>query len=177
MERSAESPNEGKVKPTKIELALKQRTKISLRTLGKLKRRRRKRLKAGQSDDEDLPKAIPPSVVYIEDPSNLNQRSEPMPMDIMDFWHFLQNSFWKGRLRVCEGELLNNLLDCFDDLVQSKAIGKVTTTRKYRMRNNTQSSLALSEEETHLSISEKGKVISAGKRNERIIYYGNSSLL
>lgn len=139
------------------EMALKQRTKISLRTLGKLKRRRRKQ--KGLFDEEEYVPKFNPSMVYIEDPSDLSHRSQPMSMDIVDFWHFLHESFWKGRLRICDGDLLHKLLDCFDDLVQNKAIGKVITTRKFRMKNDTQMSYSLNEEESQMEKRENGKVI------------------
>jgi len=83
-------------------MALQQRTKIALLSLGGLKRPRKKKRKIIE-EEQFLPIKLDPSNVYVEDPSDLSQKHEPFAMDIVDFWHFVYESRWRGRLRICEG--------------------------------------------------------------------------
>ncbi|KAK3725008.1 hypothetical protein QZH41_017490, partial [Actinostola sp. cb2023] len=127
-----------------------KKTKHHLRALGTLKRRKKRR-KDISGDSEELPK-LNPSAVYIEDPSDLTQRGDAMTMDVIDFWHFIYGAFWRGRLRICEGELMQKLIACFDDLAQNKIIAKVITTRNFQMPTEPRSLSCSTQDGRHSSV-------------------------
>jgi hypothetical protein len=114
-------------------MAIPRKVRTPLRVIGQVRRRKKRgRNKISEEESEQLPK-LKASEVYLEDPTEVNQQSDAMIMDVIDFWNFAYRSYWRGRMRVCDGELMRKLIECFDDLAQNKILAKIVTTRNYCM--------------------------------------------
>ncbi|XP_031563359.1 uncharacterized protein LOC116298919 [Actinia tenebrosa] len=112
-----------------------RKVRTPLRAIGQVKRVKRRRGKIKSFDEEGALPKPDPSKVYLEDPIEIKRKNEGMTMDVFDFWDYLNRAYWKGRLRICDGDLMRKLIDCFDDLVQNKILAKVVTTRNFCRRD------------------------------------------
>ena len=110
--------------------------------LQKLKNGRRKRrvrppsIEPTESVEElEVVRDITASEVFLESPTNADGRRQIMNVDSKNFWNFVYQQVWNGRIRVCEGELMYKITETLKTLVNRKKIANFTVTRMFTARS------------------------------------------
>ena len=75
------------------------------------------------------------SMVFLESPTDVDGRRQTMEVDPKNFWNFVYQQVWKGRIRVCEGELMYKITETLKTLVSRKKIANFTVTRMFTARS------------------------------------------
>lgn len=84
-----------------------------------------------QKEDIEVVRVISPSEVFVEKPTSVNSRSLITDVDCWNFWDVVYGQSWKGRIRVCEGELMYKLRETLKVLVSRREITDFTVTRVF----------------------------------------------
>ena len=71
------------------------------------------------------------SKVFLESPTSADDRRQIMDVDPNNFWDFVYRQMWKGRIRVCEGELMSKITETLKRLVSEKKIAHFAVTRMF----------------------------------------------
>ena len=79
----------------------------------------------------DVVNTIPSSEVFLESPTSVDGRLPIVNLNPGNFWDFVYRKKWKGRIRVCEGELMYKITETFKKLVKEKMIGNFNVTRLF----------------------------------------------
>lgn len=79
----------------------------------------------------EVVRKICPSEIFVEKPTSANSRSLILDVNCQNFWDFVYGQSWKGRVRVCEGELMYKLRETLKMLVSKEKITYFTVTRKF----------------------------------------------
>lgn len=71
------------------------------------------------------------SEVFVENPTNADGRQKIMEVDPKNFWDFVYQKAWNGRIRVCEGELMYKITETLKTLVSKRKIANFAVTRMF----------------------------------------------
>ena len=71
------------------------------------------------------------SEVFVESPTNAAGRRKIIEVDTNNFWDFVYQQAWNGRIRVCEGELMYKITGTLKTLVSKKKIANFAVTRMF----------------------------------------------
>lgn len=71
------------------------------------------------------------SEVFVESPTNADGRRKIIEVDTNNFWDFVYQQAWNGRIRVCEGELMYKITGTLKTLVSKKKIANFAVTRMF----------------------------------------------
>lgn len=82
-------------------------------------------------EEIEVVNAIPCSEVYLENPTSVDGRLSIANLNPGNFWDFVYRNKWKGRIRVCEGELMYKITETFKKLAKEKMIGNFNITRLF----------------------------------------------
>lgn len=82
-------------------------------------------------EEIEVVNAIPCSEVYLENPTSVDGRLPIANLNPGNFWDFVYRNKWKGRIRVCEGELMYRITETFKKLAKEKMIGNFNITRLF----------------------------------------------
>lgn len=97
-----------------------------------VQRIRRQRKMANQPEEEtEVVKKISCSEVFLESPTSADGRVAVKDLKSDNFWDFVYQSEWKGRIRVCEGELMYKITETFKKLASERMIGNFNVTRLF----------------------------------------------
>ena len=114
-----------------LEARAKQNIKAEKRT-----RIARPRKMAQQTEEEtEVVKKLSCSEVFVEIPTSADGRVAIMDLKSDNFWDFVYQREWKGRIRVCEGELMFKITETFKKLASEKVIGNFNVTRLFTAEN------------------------------------------
>ncbi|XP_078348044.1 uncharacterized protein LOC144633128 [Oculina patagonica] len=78
---------------------------------------------------------IHPSKVFLESPTSANDCRQIMDVDHTNFWNCVYGEMWKGRIRVCEGELMYKITETLKTLVSKRKIANFTVKRIFTAQN------------------------------------------
>ena len=93
-------------------------------------RKLRERRKAVDLEVVEPVNEIPSSKVFLESLTVVGDR-EQLLLDLGNFWDFVFSDAWRGRLRLCEGDLTYRIKEILKELVTTKKITKFTSTRYF----------------------------------------------
>lgn len=71
------------------------------------------------------------SEVFWESPKKVDERVPIKNLTAENFWDFVYQNTWKGRIRVCEGELMYKITEILNTLVKEKVIGSFNARRLF----------------------------------------------
>lgn len=71
------------------------------------------------------------SEVFWESPKEVDGRVPIKNLTAENFWDFVYQNTWKGRIRVCEGELMYKVTETLNTLVKEKVIGSFNARRLF----------------------------------------------
>ena len=69
------------------------------------------------------------SDIFWESPTRVDKRVQVKDVTPENFWAFIYQNTWKGRIRVCEGELMYRITETLNTLVREKVIGNFNVSR------------------------------------------------
>lgn len=108
------------------------------------------RKKSKQEEVEEISYEIRPSKVFLESLTTADDRQQIMDVDLKNFWDFVYGQMWKGRIRVCEGELMYKITEILKTLTNKKKIANFTMTRMFTARNNDNKSDSVQTKEVNI---------------------------
>ena len=76
------------------------------------------------------------SEVFWESPKRVDERVQIANVTPENFWDFIYQNTWKGRIRVCEGELMYKIAETLSKLVREKAIGSFNSNQLLTAEGN-----------------------------------------
>lgn len=82
-------------------------------------------------EEVEIAYEIRPSKVFLESPTSADDCRQVMDVHPKNFWDFVYRQMWKGRIRVCEGELMYKITETLKTLVTKKKIANFTVTRMF----------------------------------------------
>lgn len=140
----------GSIKPFKSPTLEEVERKFWTFYLQKLKHeRRKKRVRAPYNEPTELGEElevvrdITASEVFLESPTNADGHRQIMNVDSKNFWNFVYQQVWNGRIRVCEGELMYKITETLKTLVNRKKIANFSVTRMFTARGAEQGNNAI----------------------------------
>lgn len=92
---------------------------------------RQKRVLKYAAETTEVVKEIRRSEVFLESPTSSEDRKPILNLNSKNFWDFVYQHQWKGRIRVCEGELIYRITETFKKLVHLKVISDFKVTRLF----------------------------------------------
>ena len=82
-------------------------------------------------EELEVVRDISASEVFVENPTNADGRQKIMEVDPKNFWDFVYQQAWNGRIRVCEGELMYKITETLKTLVSKRKIANFAVTRMF----------------------------------------------
>lgn len=82
-------------------------------------------------EELEVVRDIRASEVFVENPTNADGRQKIMEVDPKNFWDFVYQQAWNGRIRVCEGELMYKITETLKTLVSKRKIANFAVTRMF----------------------------------------------
>ena len=116
-------------------LARRAKRKVKFEA-AKLVGRHRKTSKTAQEETESILKEIRSSEVFLESPTSVDGRMPITNLNCENFWDYVYQHKWKGRIRVCEGELMYKITETFKKLVSMKMIANFNVTSLFATENS-----------------------------------------
>ena len=92
---------------------------------------RQKRVLKSAPETAEVVQEIRCSEVFLESPTSSGDRKPILNLNTKNFWDFVYKHQWKGRIRVCEGELMYRITETFKKLVNLKVISDFNVTRLF----------------------------------------------
>ena len=109
-----------------LALRAKRRAKAQVKLLW-----RQKKVLKRNTEETDIIEGIRCSEVFLESPTSVDGRVPIRNLNVGNFWDFVYQRQWKGRIRVCEGELMYKITETFKKLVSIKVIADFNVTRMF----------------------------------------------
>ena len=82
-------------------------------------------------EELEVVRDIRASEVFVENPTKADGRQKFMEVGPKNFWDFVYQQAWNGRIRVCEGELMYKITETLQTLVSKKKIANFAVTRMF----------------------------------------------
>lgn len=82
-------------------------------------------------EELEVVRDIRASEVFVENPTNADGRHKITEVDPKNFWDFVYQQAWNGRIRVCEGELMYKITETLKTLVSKRKIANFAVTRMF----------------------------------------------
>ena len=86
-------------------------------------------------EESEFVNEIPCSEVFLESPTHVDGRVPITNLNPENFWDFVYQQKWKGRIRVCEGKLMYKLTETLKKLVSMGLIANFNVTRLFASEN------------------------------------------
>jgi len=110
---------------------LARSAKQKVKAQAKLICRQKLRVLKSAAETADVVKEIRRSEVFLESPTSSEDRKPILNLNTKNFWDFVYQHQWKGRIRVCEGELMYRITETFKKLANLKVISDFNVTRLF----------------------------------------------
>lgn len=139
--RSAMGKKKGSIKPFRLPTAEEVERTVWKSYLQKLQNESKNvkvdpvRKPSKATEEIQVVREIHPSEVFVESPISADGRQLIGDVDATNFWDFVYGQEWKGRIRVCEGELMYKITETLKTFVSRKKIADFTVTRVFAAQN------------------------------------------
>ena len=110
---------------------LARSAKQKVKAQAKLICRQKLRVLKSAAETAEVVKEIRRSEVFLESPTSSEDRKPILNLNTKNFWDFVYQHQWKGRIRVCEGELMYRITETFKKLANLKVISDFNVTRLF----------------------------------------------